>query len=32
MKKEFLWSQRLGFSNQQALAIQKLGMERFLQQ
>ena len=32
MKKEFLWSQRLGFSNQQAFAIQKLGMERFLQQ
>lgn len=32
MKKEFLWSQRLGFSNQQALAIQKLGMEHFLQQ
>ncbi|VXC19606.1 conserved hypothetical protein [Flavobacterium sp. 9R] len=32
MKKEFLWSQRLGFSNQQALTIQKLGMERFLQQ
>ncbi len=32
MKKEFLWSQRLGFSNQQALSIQKLGMERFLQQ
>lgn len=32
MKKEFLWSQRLGFSNQQAFAIQKLGVERFLQQ
>lgn len=32
MKKEFLWSQRLGFSNQQAFAIQKLGMERFVQQ
>ena len=32
MKKEFLWSQRLGFSNQQALAIQKLGMEHFHQQ
>lgn len=32
MKKEFLWSQRLGFSNHQASAIQKLGMERFLQQ
>ena len=32
MKKEFLWSQRLGFSNQQAFAFQKLGMERFLQQ
>nr|WP_315171168.1 DUF1800 domain-containing protein [uncultured Flavobacterium sp.] len=32
MKNEFLWSQRLGFSNQQASAIQKLGMERFLQQ
>ncbi|MCZ8229288.1 DUF1800 domain-containing protein [Flavobacterium sp.] len=32
MKKEFLWSQRLGFSNQEAAAIQKLGIERFLQQ
>lgn len=32
MNKASLWSLRLGFSNQQALDIEKLGLEKFLTQ